>query len=114
MVLTLCRLRVNIFIHISILMRRGVGKKKKMKAQIDKEQMGEQRIKGIKIIVKGRIRGGNRKQKKVVQYGQQNQQDRLSRIELGAGEIRTRYGTLGVKVQSAKERREGRKEERIQ
>ena len=63
--------------------------------------------------MKGRIRGGNRKQKKVVQYGQQKQQDRLSRIELGEGQIRTRYGTLGVKVQSAKVRKVGRKVERI-
>ena len=85
-----------------------------MKALIDKEQMGEQRIKGIKIIVKGRIRGGNRKQKKVAQFGEQNQQDVLSRIEYGSGQIRTKYGTLGVKVQSAKERKEGTKHERIQ
>lgn len=84
-----------------------------MKAQIDKEQIGEQKMKGLKIIIKGRIRGGNRKQKKVVQYGKQNQQDRLSRIDYGAGEIRTRYGTLGVKVQSAKERKEQNKNERI-
>lgn len=82
-------------------------REKKMKAQIDREQMGEQRLKGLKIVVKGRIRGGNRKQKKVVQYGKQNQQDRLSRIDQGAGVINTRYGTLGIKVQSAKERKEG-------
>lgn len=55
----------------------------------------------------------NRKRKKVEQYGKQNQQDRLSRIEYGAGVINTKYGTLGVKVQSGQVRERGRKEERI-
>lgn len=84
-----------------------------MKAQIDKEQIGGQRMKGIKIVVKGRLRGSNRRKKKVMQYGRQNQQDRLSRIEQGGGAIRTKYGTIGVKVQSAKERRGKVKIERI-
>lgn len=81
-----------------------------MKAQIDREQTGEQRTKGIKITVKGRIRGRNRKRKKVIQIGRQDQQDRLSRIDEGRGEIRTRYGVMGIKVQRAKER-EGREEQ---
>ena len=70
-------------------------------------------MRGVRVVVKGRIRGMNRKRKKVVQYGKQNQQDRLSRIEYGAGVINTKYGTLGVKVQSAQVRERIRKEERI-
>ena len=75
-----------------------------MKARIDKGIVGEQRIKGIKIEMKGRIRGKDRKQKKVARYGGQDQQDILSRIDYAAGEVRTRYGVMGIKVQSAKER----------
>lgn len=85
-----------------------------MKAQIDKEQVGGRKMKGIKIVVKGRLRGSNRKKKKVLQYGRQNQQDRLSRIEQGAGAIMTKHGTLGVKVQSAKIRRGKGKRQLIQ
>lgn len=75
-----------------------------MKARIDKGIVGEQRIKGIKIEMKGRIRGKDRKQKKVARYGGQDQQDILSRIDYAAGEVRTKYGVMGIKVQSAKER----------
>ena len=89
------------------------GRKERMKAQIDREQTGEQRVGGVKIEIAGRIRGANRAGKKVKKEGRQRQQDRLSRIELGAGPINTRYGTLGVKVQSAKERREELEKERI-
>lgn len=64
-------------------------------------------------MVKGRIRGMNRKRKKVEQYGKQNQQDRLSRIEYGAGVINTKYGTLGVKVQSAQIRERSKNPVRI-
>lgn len=84
-----------------------------MKAQIDREQTGEQRTKGLKITVKGRISGNSRKRKKVLQFGRQDQQERLSRIEVGEGEIRTKHGVLGVKIQRAKERKRGREEERI-
>ena len=84
-----------------------------MKAQIDKELVGEQRIKGIKIVVKGRIRGKDRKQKRITRYGEQDQQNKLSRIDYVSGQVRTKHGVLGVKVQSAKERRIERKIERI-
>lgn len=40
-----------------------------MKAQIDKGIVGEQRIKGLKLEMKGRIRGKDRKQKKVARMG---------------------------------------------
>lgn len=75
-----------------------------MKAQIDREIVGEQEIKGLRIQMKGRIRGKDRKQKKVARYGEQNQQNILSRIDYGAGEVRTKYGVMGIKVQSAKGR----------
>lgn len=86
--------------------------KEKMKAQIDKGIIGEQRIKGLKLEMKGRIRGKDRKQKKVARYGGQDQQDILSRIDYAMGEVRTKYGVMGIKVQSAKERVK-RSEERI-
>lgn len=84
-----------------------------MKAQIDREQTGEQRTKGIKITVKGRILGRNRKRKKVIQLGRLDLQDRLSRIEVGEGTISTKFGKLGVKIHRGKERKIGREEERI-
>jgi hypothetical protein len=52
-----------------------------MKAQIDREQIGEKRVKGVVVKLSGRIRGVNRGQVKVVKVGKQNQQDRLSRVE---------------------------------
>lgn len=111
MILTFRRLCMIILICVNILMRGSI--EKKVKAQIEKEQIGRQRMKGIKIEVKGRLRGSNRRRKKVMQYGRQNQQDRRSRIEQGAGVIYTKYGILGMKVQSAKERRERGEKERV-
>jgi len=121
---------MTIPIYINILMRRSIGAKNreeikreeerkgrreenKMKAQIDREQTGEQRTKGIKITVKGRILGRNRKRKKVIQLGRLDLQDRLSRIEVGEGTISTKFGKLGVKIHRGKERKIGREEERI-
>lgn len=111
MILTFRGLSMIIFIRIDILMRRSI--EKKVKAQIEKEQIGRQRMKGIKIEVNGRLRGSNRRRKKVMRYGRQNQQDRRSRIEQGAGIIYTKYGIIGMKVQSAKERREGGEKVRV-
>lgn len=75
-----------------------------MKAKIDREVVGKQRIKGLRIEMNGRIRGKERKQTKVALLGGQDQQDILSRIDYAAGEVRTKFGVMGIKVQSAKER----------
>ena len=82
-------------------------KKKEMKEQIEKEQIGRKRVKGVTMRIAGRLRGANRATHKVIKWGRQNQQDRLSTIELGAGAVFTKYGTLGLKVQCAKERERG-------
>lgn len=79
-----------------------------MKAKIDYEIVGKRKVVGVRVAIKGRLRGMSRKRKRVVQYGKQLQQNRVSRISYGAGVIYTKYGTIGVKVQSVSER--GRKE----
>lgn len=76
-----------------------------MKARIDQERIGEVYNKGIEMQVIGRIKGANRATKKVIRIGKQGQQDRRSRIELGEGAVNTKYGTLGIKVKRATERR---------
>ena len=92
---------------------KGEKREKKMKAKIDREQTGEIHIKGIHMEIAGRIKGVNRALKKVIKMGKQNQQDRQSEIGLGAGGVNTKYGTLGVKVQCATERKRAQKEIRI-
>ena len=71
-----------------------------MKARIDREQIGKRKVRGVRVVVKGRLRGMSRKRKRVAEFGKQSQQDRLSRIDYGAGVIYTKSGTIGVKVQS--------------
>lgn len=75
-----------------------------MKAKIDYEIVGKRKVIGVRVAIKGRLRGMSRKKKRVVQYGKQLQQDRVSRISYGAGVLYTKYGTIGVKVQSVSER----------
>lgn len=52
-----------------------------MKARIDREITGQRKIKGVRVVVKGRLGGRERKSKRVAQYGKQGLQEKLSRID---------------------------------
>jgi len=81
---------------------RGGGEgREKMKAKIDQEQTGEKKVKGVEMQIVGRIKGANRASKKEIKYGKQNQQDRVSKIDQGAGGINTKYGTVGIRIKRA-------------
>lgn len=74
-----------------------------MKAKIDRELVGRKKIKGVEMEIRGRIRGKERASKKEVEYGKQEQGNRLSKISYGEEAIITKYGVLNVRAKSAKE-----------
>lgn len=74
-----------------------------MKAKIDRELVGRKKIKGVEMELRGRIRGKDRASKKEVEYGKQEQGNRLSKISYGEEAIITKYGVLNVRVKTAKE-----------
>lgn len=76
-----------------------------MEAQLDKSTRRRTRIAGLKLELRGRINGATRSQKKTVQYGRQDQQHTQTQIEYATETIITKYGTLGLKVQSMREQK---------
>jgi len=74
-----------------------------MKGIVDKSIRNRNRITGLRMEINGRVNGAARRQKKVERYGRQQQQHTLSYIEYAQETIETKYGTVGLKVQCAKE-----------
>lgn len=74
-----------------------------MKAIIDRNLVGRKKLKGVEMEIRGRIRGKDRASKKEVEYGKQEQGNRLSKITYGEEAIITKYGVLNVRVKCAKE-----------
>lgn len=74
-----------------------------MKAKIDRELVGRKKLKGVEMEIRGRIRGKDRSSKKEVEYGKQEQGNRLSKITYGEEPIITKYGVLNIRVKCAKE-----------
>jgi len=85
------------------------GEQEEMKAIIDQSQRNRNRITGVRMAISGRISGAARSQKRVIRYGRQQQQHTTSYIEYAYRTIETKYGTMGVKVQCAKEVQERRR-----
>ncbi len=80
-----------------------------MKAIIDKSIRNKNRIAGLRMQISGRVNGSARSQKKVVIYGRQQQQHTQSLIDYAYTAIETKYGTIGLKVQTAQEPKESGK-----
>jgi ribosomal protein S3 len=80
-----------------------VAQRKKMKAIIDLNQRTNVIVTGLRMQLSGRINGSSRSQKKVILYGRQQQQHIESVIEYAYERIETKFGTLGLKVQSTRE-----------
>lgn len=76
-----------------------------MEAQFDKVYYGIPKIKGLRIQLKGRIRGSKRSRKIVKFTGKLALANRLSRISYNSSAIITKYGSLGIKVISSLYRR---------
>lgn len=71
---------------------------------LDMSQVGKRKMLGLTTIVKGRLRGMSRKRKKTAKNGILMLQNKNSTLNFGAGCVYTKYGTIGVKVQSVQGR----------
>ena len=74
-----------------------------MELLIERGLLKAERVTGLKMDLRGRIRGSARSQKRVILYGRQQQQHIGSRIDYAETVIETKHGTLGLRVQCGRE-----------